>query len=198
MATYLNTLFKIPCQADEHVQGCSLRLYLAKRFHIFLTEPQVTRPGMEGENYFPRGDSGNQEDHPFGSSPPAEACLRGLEWWGVVRVDLEPSGLLRKWCYFPISFWQPYISGRPGPASFEQVASVWSHCVGQDRSQAWHPAGSGTAVRFPGVSQHLPCTRWRGRGFLTPVSTLAPGSTSTPVVTFSSPSRVLAGLLPPA
>lgn len=51
---------------------------------------------MEGENYFPRGDLGSREDHPFWSSPAAEARPRGPEWWGVVGADLGPSGLLRK------------------------------------------------------------------------------------------------------
>lgn len=81
----LNTLFKIPYEADRHVSGCSLCLYLVIWFHIFLIEPQIVRPGMEGENSKPSDDLGSWKDHYFWSPPliyfTSEACPRRFEWW---------------------------------------------------------------------------------------------------------------------
>lgn len=200
MDNWLNSLWNTLWSTQTHIRLASCP-HLAILFHIFLTEPQVPR-WLDGANHKPTHDLGNHTDHLLWVSPPlayfiSEVCSRELEWsvWQWLRV--EPSGLLMvKWSRFPISPWRWQLSGCPSPASFEQSKSSWSHCIGQDRSRAWHPMGGWTEAEFPNVNQQLFCTQWSGWGFPMHVSVLTLCDTASLGVTFPSPSCVLAGLLP--
>ena len=110
---------------------------------------------MEGENSKPSDDLGSQKYHLLWSPSliyfTTKARPKRLELWVWVGAQWPPGEVK----YFPISAWQQQLSSHPGSASFEQSESAWSHCVGQDRSQAWHSSGSWLVVRFPGVNQQL-------------------------------------------